>query len=81
MPAASSAPVLHAEAPDGALIAYRLHGEVASGDGPPPVLLVHGFASDSVVTWEGTGWVRALLDVLRDSTRALGSVSHGLRPG
>lgn len=62
MPAASSAPVLHAEAPDGALIAYRLHGEVASGDGPPPVLLVHGFASDSVVTWEGTGWVRALLD-------------------
>lgn len=65
MPAASSAPVLHAEAPDGALIAYRLHGEVASGDGPPPVLLVHGFASDSVVTWEGTGWVRALLDAGR----------------
>jgi pimeloyl-ACP methyl ester carboxylesterase len=65
MPAASSAPVLHAEAPDGALIAYRLHGDVASGDGPPPVLLVHGFASDSVVTWEGTGWVRALLDAGR----------------
>lgn len=65
MPAASSAPVLHAEAPDGALIAYRLHGEVATGDGPPPVLLVHGFASDSVVTWEGTGWVRALLDAGR----------------
>lgn len=65
MPAASSAPVLHAEAPDGALIAYRLHGDVTSGDGPPPVLLVHGFASDSVVTWEGTGWVRALLDAGR----------------
>lgn len=64
-PATSSAPVLHAEAPDGALIAYRLHGEVATGDGPPPVLLVHGFASDSVITWEGTGWVRALLDAGR----------------
>jgi pimeloyl-ACP methyl ester carboxylesterase len=65
MPATSSAPVLHAEAPDGALIAYRVHGDVAATDGPPPVLLVHGFASDSVVTWEGTGWVRALLDAGR----------------
>ncbi|MFJ8820092.1 alpha/beta fold hydrolase [Amycolatopsis thermoflava] len=28
--------------------------------GPRPVLLIHGFASDSVRTWEQTGWVRAL---------------------
>lgn len=63
--AASSAPVLHAEAPDGVLIAYRVHGDLADGDAPPPVLLVHGFASNSVVTWEGTGWVRALLDTGR----------------
>jgi pimeloyl-ACP methyl ester carboxylesterase len=64
-PAASSVPVLHAEAPDGVLIAYRVHGDLATDGGPPPVLLVHGFASDSVITWEGTGWVRALLDAGR----------------
>lgn len=28
--------------------------------GPRPVLLVHGFASDSHRTWEQTGWTRAL---------------------
>jgi pimeloyl-ACP methyl ester carboxylesterase len=64
-PATSSAPVLHAEAPDGVLIAYRVLGDLATDAGPPPVLLVHGFASDSVVTWEGTGWVQALLDAGR----------------
>jgi pimeloyl-ACP methyl ester carboxylesterase len=63
--AASSAPVLHAEAPDGVLIAYRIHGDLTTDGGPPPVLLVHGFASDSVVTWEGTGWVRALVEAGR----------------
>ena len=57
--------MLHAEAPDGVLIAYRTVGEVVSDDGTPPVLLVHGFASDSAVTWEGTGWVRALQDAGR----------------
>ncbi|WP_353829220.1 alpha/beta fold hydrolase [Agromyces sp. SYSU T0242] len=61
IPAESPAPVLHAEAPDGVLIAYRVHGDDAE-PGRPPVLLVHGFASDSTVTWEGTGWVRALVD-------------------
>lgn len=66
MPAAPSAPVLHAEAPDGVLIAYRLIGRLDQGDQAlPPVLLVHGFASNSVVTWEGTGWVRALQDAGR----------------
>ncbi|GAB3562047.1 alpha/beta hydrolase [Amycolatopsis endophytica] len=28
--------------------------------GPRPVLLIHGFASDSARTWAATGWVRAL---------------------
>ncbi|MFE5672335.1 alpha/beta fold hydrolase [Agromyces sp. NPDC056523] len=58
--------MLHAEAADGVLIAYRTIGELDAGDGsPPPVLLVHGFASTSAVTWEGTGWVRALADAGR----------------
>ncbi|WP_031470124.1 alpha/beta fold hydrolase [Sciscionella sediminilitoris] len=30
--------------------------------GPAPVLLIHGFASDSANTWVRTGWVRALSD-------------------
>ena len=64
---AGKAPTLHAESRDGVLIAYRVHG---GGDGDsggdtagalPPVLLVHGFASNDQVTWEGTGWVNALL--------------------
>ncbi|MGR2753441.1 alpha/beta fold hydrolase [Agromyces arachidis] len=64
-PARASAPALHAEAPDGVLVAYRVHGEVRADAERPPVLLVHGFASDSVVTWEGTGWVSALRDAGR----------------
>ena len=31
----------------------------------PPVLLVHGFASNSRVTWLGTGWVGTLVDAGR----------------
>jgi pimeloyl-ACP methyl ester carboxylesterase len=61
-PAGSPSPALHAEAPDGVLVAYRVHGDVRADAATPPVLLVHGFASDSVVTWEGTGWVAALRD-------------------
>lgn len=30
--------------------------------GPRPVLLLHGFASDSEQTWERTGWLRAVAD-------------------
>lgn len=66
-PAVSPSPALHAEAPDGVLVAYRVHGDVRADGAPPPVLLVHGFASDSVVTWEGTGWV----SVLRDAGHAV----------
>ncbi|MGX5697474.1 alpha/beta fold hydrolase [Agromyces soli] len=32
----------------------------------PPVLLVHGFASNAAVTWQGTGWVGALTAVGRE---------------
>lgn len=58
-------PTLYAEAPDGVLIGYRVHGGEGDADGDvraglPPVLLVHGFASNAQVTWEGTGWVSAL---------------------
>ncbi|MEL4320124.1 alpha/beta fold hydrolase [Leifsonia sp. YIM 134122] len=58
---------------DGTRIAYDVHGATAgaagtagtagdggAGTGQPPILLVHGFASDPRVTWEATGWVRFL---------------------
>lgn len=41
---------------DGVKIAY-----LDEGDGPP-VLLIHGFASNSAVNWVGTGWIKALTD-------------------
>lgn len=72
-------PTLYAESPDGVLIGYRVRE--SSGDGPsgaelPPVLLVHGFASNAAVTWEGTGWVAALRDAHR-STITLDLRGHG----
>jgi pimeloyl-ACP methyl ester carboxylesterase len=39
---------------DGVSIAYRDEGE---GD---PVLLIHGFASNTAVNWAGTGWMETL---------------------
>ncbi|MDQ0895305.1 alpha/beta fold hydrolase [Agromyces ramosus] len=63
----AKAPTLYAEAPDGVLVGYHVHGRDEGGGGGaadaalPPVLLVHGFASTGQVTWEGTGWVSALL--------------------
>ncbi len=58
-------PTLFAESHDGVLIAYREHdgGEVDAA--MPPVLLVHGFASNADVTWERTGWIPALADAHR----------------
>jgi len=41
---------------DGLRIAYREQG------GGEPVLLIHGFASNSVVNWEGPGWMNVLAD-------------------
>ncbi|KRC60570.1 hypothetical protein ASE14_06095 [Agromyces sp. Root81] len=70
----AATPTLYAEAPDGVLIGYRVHAaesaESAGAGGEadaalPPVLLVHGFASDAAITWDGTGWVRALEDAGR----------------
>ena len=62
---AARVPTLYAESPDGVLIAYRVDGLEDADATLPPVLLVHGFASDAQVTWEGTGWVRALRDAKR----------------
>lgn len=58
-------PNLYAESSDGVLIAYRLHGSSDADAALPPVLLVHGFASDAAVTWDGTGWVQALREAGR----------------
>jgi len=62
---ADDVPTLHAEGPDGVLVAFRVHGSSVVDDARPPVLLVHGFASNARVTWEGTGWIRALQDAHR----------------
>jgi pimeloyl-ACP methyl ester carboxylesterase len=40
---------------DGVRIAYAVTGE------GPPVLLIHGFASNGRVNWVDTGWVRTLV--------------------
>ncbi|NEN06921.1 alpha/beta hydrolase [Diaminobutyricibacter tongyongensis] len=51
--------VSFAQTPDGQRIAYeRTAGE-------HPVLLVHGFATTGALTWEATGWVRALAEAGR----------------
>ncbi|GAA1845964.1 alpha/beta fold hydrolase [Agromyces salentinus] len=67
-PAGASGAVLYAEADDGTLVGYRVFGEERlerEASALPPVLLVHGFASNAEVTWQGTGWVRALTDAGR----------------
>ncbi|KRC52458.1 hypothetical protein ASE16_03685 [Leifsonia sp. Root227] len=40
-------------------IAYERHA------GDDPVLLVHGFATTGALTWEATGWIRALAEAGR----------------
>ena len=62
---ATPVPTLYAESADGVLIGYRLRGEQPADASLPPVLLVHGFASNATVTWEGTGWVQALAEAGR----------------
>jgi pimeloyl-ACP methyl ester carboxylesterase len=41
---------------DGVEIAYDVWGE------GPPVLLIHGFASNAFVNWRDTGWVKVLTE-------------------
>ena len=48
-----------AENAEGGRIAYQRH------PGEHPVLLVHGFATTGALTWEATGWVRALAEAGR----------------
>jgi pimeloyl-ACP methyl ester carboxylesterase len=55
---------------DGVEIAYRDEG---SGD---PVLLIHGFASNSQVNWVDTGWVRDLTSAGRRVV-AIDNRGHG----
>ena len=43
-------------APDGVRIAYEVTG------GGPPIVLVHGFASDRVQNWRAPGWYQTLND-------------------
>jgi len=77
MPApAGRTPTLFAESPDGVLIAYRVHGGAEAGSTLPPVMLVHGFASNDEVTWGRTGWTRALQDAGR-SVITLDLRGHG----
>jgi pimeloyl-ACP methyl ester carboxylesterase len=44
---------------DGVEIAFSDH--VSEGGQGDPVLLIHGFASNSGVNWEATGWIKALV--------------------
>ncbi|HEY5223645.1 MAG TPA: alpha/beta hydrolase [Microbacteriaceae bacterium] len=48
--------MLYVVRPSGETIAYCRY------PGDDPVLLVHGFGSDSADTWDATGWLRALAD-------------------
>ncbi|NWG47161.1 MAG: alpha/beta fold hydrolase, partial [Alphaproteobacteria bacterium] len=45
---------------DGLEIAYRAEGPPPGPDAPPPVLLVHGFASNAGINWQSTGWIERL---------------------
>ena len=43
---------------DGVKIAYHLEGEASAASSP--ILLIHGFASNTATNWIATGWVRTL---------------------
>jgi len=47
---------MHTFNSDGVEIAFQTAGE------GPPILLIHGFASNARVNWWDTGWVRTLVD-------------------
>ena len=47
---------------EGVELAYLDTGPETGDPGRPPVLLIHGFASNVATNWVGTGWVRTLTD-------------------
>lgn len=47
---------------DGAQIAYLDTGPADGAPDRAPVLLIHGFASNTTANWVSTGWVRTLTD-------------------
>ncbi|MDI2030113.1 alpha/beta hydrolase [Saccharopolyspora sp. TS4A08] len=47
---------------DGVKLWYDAVLPVEGVPGTSPVLLLHGFASDAELTWERTGWLRAVAD-------------------
>ena len=55
---------------DGVEIAFDVAGA------GPPILLIHGFASNSVVNWVATGWVKSLSDAGRQVI-AIDNRGHG----
>ena len=55
---------------DGVEIAYDLAGE------GPPILLIHGFASNGRVNWRDTGWIGTLADAGR-RVIAIDNRGHG----
>jgi pimeloyl-ACP methyl ester carboxylesterase len=55
---------------DGVEIAFDVWGE------GPPILLIHGFASNAQVNWVGTGWVKTLVAAGR-KVIAIDNRGHG----
>ena len=55
---------------DGVEIAFDVWGE------GPPIILIHGFASNMEVNWVGTGWVKTLVDAGRQVI-AIDNRGHG----
>ncbi len=61
---------MHSFNSDGVEIAYEDRGQ------GPPILLIHGFASNGRVNWEDTGWVKTLLNAGR-RVIAIDNRGHG----
>ncbi len=61
---------VHSFNSDGVQIAYE---DAGAG---PPILLIHGFASNGRVNWEATGWVKTLVEAGR-RTITIDNRGHG----
>ncbi len=62
---------------DGVDIAFL---DTGGGDGKPPVLLIHGFASNVETTWVNTGWVTFLTRGRPTASSLSIIVGHGREP-